>query len=241
MVVRFLPDIMDQQTQITGTIMTQRTIVDRGVVILPPEDVTERAITLSELLGARFSTSVVLNATNRLPHITKHQFSLPEDRLGDLEVAVAKVAKDTLRNPLVELVSIGSFGDGGIFWDARVGYSSLWNLHLCLIREILPLQEEYRLPHLLPLLTGEVPATMEERIAFLRYGNPLANPRRPEKPYRPHVTLSKLNNPADMNDAIAFLNEQNHRMDCAASSIHITELGPSGTCPGSLKEFKFRE
>ena len=57
-------------------------VANRNIVILPPEEVIEEAIRLSRNIGKKHQTNFVLNRKNRWPHITLHQFAIPEEISG---------------------------------------------------------------------------------------------------------------------------------------------------------------
>jgi 2'-5' RNA ligase len=195
------------------------------------------AVATSAKLAEQFGSSIRLDPVNSaIPHITLHQFAIPADNLASLEERVAKIARETYTLDVV-MTTCGQWGDGGIWWDTGHGETDLWRLHSKLVPRIVELQDSYLLPHLTGMLTGEIPCSPKEREAFLRYGSPFANPKLPDLPFRPHITVGKVHQQATAS-AIQAANEHvKNGVRFNVKSIHITELGPHGTCPASLKAF----
>ncbi len=215
--------------------MSTRNIVCRNVTILPSHEVTQKAIELSRKVFEQFDSQIVLNAHNYLPHLTLHQFALPEDQLDSLAQRVIAAIRSFHNHSIhIHLTGANKFGDGGIWWDATIT-ELLWDLHRQLVNFILPIQEHYLMPHLVGISTGKIDVSSSERAACLKYGNPWANSEKPAFPFRPHVTLSKVMISNDMLEALLLL--KNEQIGFEAFSVHITEIGPHGTCPGSLQCF----
>ncbi len=207
-------------------------IADRNIVILPPEKVMEAAIAKSVEISKQHKTNFVLNKKDQWPHLTLHQFAIPERNLGKMKAIVREAAK--ARKPFtVRLMGLSVFGGGGLFWDAEKT-EVLWQLHKELVTKIVPLQEEYIMKQHAPFITGEADVDILKRRSMHRYGHPLANTESMDPPFWPHITITSCKTKQEAEQLAAQFSMP--PMEFEAATLHIAGVGPSGTCPGSLEE-----
>lgn len=210
--------------------MTTRKIVNRNVVLLPPKSVMDEAIRRSALAAEVTLSKVTLDDKNCLPHLTLHQFAIPEENLMALDEEVGSIVGETSFIQ-VALSGYSLFGGGGIFWDADKDHR-LRSFHQQLVDVIDSLREGYIMDQHREFLTSATDIGKERRKSLGRWGNPLAM-----NTFWPHITLASCETEEEARKAISALPDG--PMEFEAASVHITEVGPNGTCPGSLMEFFF--
>ena len=209
-----------------------RTIVNRNIVLLPPQSVAVEAIRQSHAIADVCAVNFRLNDTDMWTHISLHQLALPEDKLHQLRQIVSDIVEKAARCQ-VTMGNYSLFGETGVFWDVEKTSSGLKSLHNELVRRIDPVREGYIMVQHRDFLTEAVDIGAERRVSLGRWGNPLAMDT-----FWPHITLTSCKSPADARAAIRVLDKT--PMSFEAISLHLAEVGPNGTCPGSLREFKFR-
>lgn len=203
------------------------TVIHRNVVILPPEEIMQQAVALSEDISKQHATNFTLNLDDRLPHLTLHQFAIPEKHEERLEELVHEIAgKHTPTS--VTLEDFGVFGGSGLFWNAKKT-EALWQLHRDLVSQIVPLQEEYIIDQHASFLTGEADVDATKRRSLHLYGNPLANPESMDPPFWPHVTITSCESREVASKLAEELPQESVTFE--VPEIHIAGVGPSGTCP----------
>lgn len=210
-------------------------IVDRNIVILPSKAVAEMAIVLSKKARQlQTATNFILDREERRPHITIHQFAMPQRNEEEMVKIVRTVAKRVQVIPIT-LEELDVFGGGGLFWNVAKE-RPFWLIHKSIVSEVTPLQEEYIMRQHAPFVTGEADVDVAKRRALHLYGNPLANPISPQPPFWPHITITscKTREAAEM---LANRLEVT-AVKFEAKAIYITEVGPNGTCPNILHEIK---
>jgi len=221
--------------QFGGQTMSDRKIVNRNVVLLPPLAVAEKALQLSQWVADRYEVVLLLNKADRLAHVTIHQFPIPEDRLEELDGSLSRFARSM---PAINVRQDGYsiFGETGIFWDLKeqAGLDYLRGLHTTLVGLVNQLREWHIMDQHLHFLGSDSAITIEQRSSLVLHANPLALDC-----FRPHTTVSACKT-ADI--ALEVVRElPREAIDWQATSMHLTEVGPSGTCPseGILKEYEF--
>lgn len=208
-------------------------IVDRNIVILPPKSVTSMAIALSQKARERLAeTTFVLDRETRRPHITIHQFAIPQRNEEEMEDIVRQIAKQVSVVP-IHMEELAVFGGGGLFWNVAKE-RPVWLLHKNIVNEVTPLQEEYIMRQHAPYVTGEADADQHKRRALHRWGNPLANPISMQPPFWPHITITSYKTKEETEKLASHLEVT--AMKFEAKALYITEVGPNGTCPKILKE-----
>lgn len=213
-------------------------IVDRNIVILPPRPVTDMAIALSqkarELLA---ETAFVLDRKTRRPHITIHQFAVPERNEEEM-VAIVRVIANKVSVVPIQMEGLAVFGGGGLFWNVAKE-RPVWLLHKNIVNEVTPLQEEYIMRQHAPFVTGEAEVDITKRRALHQWGNPLANPTSMQPPFWPHITITSCKAREAAETLANRLEVTVMKFD--AKAIYITEVGPNGTCPSILHEIKLEK
>lgn len=205
-------------------------VVNRNVVVLPLPSISAQAVSLSQEIAQKFPCSFTLNQGQYLPHLTLHQFAIPEKNLAHLAAALEAVA--TQQTSLtITLEGFSLFGNGGVFWDARKT-PALFKLHQALVEIVQPLREQHIMEQHRAFLSGTVDIGTERRQSLAQWGNPLAMAT-----FWPHITLTACHNLDDARAAQAQLAQRVVPVTFLFTAIHLTEVGPFGTCPGSLQEF----
>ena len=149
-----------------------------------------------------------------------------------METIVRKIAKG--QKPFAdEMTKLDVFGGGGLFWNVKKD-RAIWELHRDLVRQVHPLQDELIMKQHAPYVTGEADVDALKRRALHLYGNPLANPDSMTSPFWPHVTITSCKTKKQAEALAKTMDIE--PMEFEVQSIHITDVGPSGTCPGSLAE-----
>jgi hypothetical protein len=212
------------------TYMGTEELVARNVVILPSQSVTAMATRWSEELQ-RFGKTHFVLFSNAFPHASLYQAAYPPANLSFLVAVVRHIAHETA--PLVvRMNSFGVFGKTWIFWDA-VKSAALTRLHHRLVSGLNPLREGRLLPVQADLLK-DMSMPEENRESLQTYGNPLC-----ELCERPHITLTRFVDAAAVPGALDYLRTQSPPgATIAVDRIFLSDVGPHGTCPRVLEEFR---
>ncbi len=219
--------------------MEKENVVVRNLVILPSKEIADMAIRASRLLHKEFGSTIILGEEHAaLPHITIHQFALPERNLKKLEEQIQTTAKILTAGIEVHMDTCILYSDGGIWWKLG-NINSYWEAHRAFVSSINPVREHYCLPNWVDILTGEIPAPAYERRSLALWGSPWADPE-PDlsRPFHPHITLGKI--PDDFNQHAALkavINIVKRSPRFVSEKVYLTEVGPNGTCPGIINEF----
>lgn len=214
--------------------MSER-IVDRNIVILPPRPVTDVAIALSQKARELLAETVfVLDRETRRPHITIHQFAIPQRNEEEMVETVYAIASKVSVVPIT-MEELAVFGGGGLFWNVAKE-RPVWLLHKNVVNEVTPLQEEYIMRQHAPFVTGEAEVDITKRRALKHYGNPLANPISMQPPFWPHITITSGKTKGEAEKLASHLEVTAVKFD--AKALYITEVGPNGTCPSVLHEIR---
>lgn len=207
--------------------MSTDELIQRNVVVLPTGEVLSRALHWSQEL-ASLGTEFVLGDTYRA-HLSIYQAAYPGHNEEKLVAAIEEVAAKT-RPFKVEMGSYDVFWETFVFWDALLA-AELISLHHHLLDRLNPLREGKLLPiHQEILNDNSIPEGL--RSSIREFGNPLCGAQ-----HRPHITLTRLKDPAMVPRVYVPTPTLGVPLNFPVSSLHLTEVGPHGTCPRILGEF----
>ena len=210
-------------------------LIQRGIVLLPPQNVRDWACTLSNKIQP-WPMHFVLKPGGAIPHISLHQLALPAHNQPYLRDRLMRVARYTKPFHVQLRAPIGIFWDTLFFWDAEID-ASIREVHQRLIDSLNPLREGKLLPiHEQLLADPGAPDDLKESLRAT--GNPLAG-----KTFRPHITLSRAKNVNDVSMVLVFLKQLTPALSFSfpVRTLYLAEVGPHGTCPKLLEQFHFKE
>jgi hypothetical protein len=193
-----------------------------NVVIIPPEEIRQAAIEISQRIAAHGS-HMTLNAISAIPHITIHQFAFPSQNILAVDEAINRAAWG--RKPFqLTLAKVSEYPGNAIFWDVDMN-DMLMGLHSQLVKDVNNLRDGY-ITELHPAcLTGPVDIGADRRKNLAKWGNPLTLGT-----FLPHLTLSVLADSKLMSTAMSIAS-QLQGMTFQVDAIYMATLGPRGTCP----------
>lgn len=191
-------------------------LVAIDIAILPPPDVSARAITLSAALPAGESQGLLLGG-DRLPHITLTQQFVPSGSLDALLVEVDRVLIG--RAPLRLRVTGGGKGSGSV-WMAMERTPELVSLH----EELLRATEPFAVPD------GDAAAFCGEdaRDRDLRWVRGFRRKSSFDR-FTPHITLGHASEPPAVEAG-----------DFVATTIAVCHLGRFCTCRRIIRVWDVR-
>jgi 2'-5' RNA ligase len=198
---------------VTALLKPDTTAID--IAILPPPDVSARAIALSATLPAGESQGLLLGA-DRLPHITLTQQFIPTESLDTLLAAVDRVVGG--RAPLRLRVTGGGKGSDSV-WMSITRTPELVGLHEQLLRASEPFE-----------ITGGDAAAFFGGDARDRDVRWVAGFRRESSVDRftPHITLGHACEPPDV-EPVEFV----------ATTLAVCHLGRFCTCRRVIRAWVF--
>jgi 2'-5' RNA ligase len=196
------------------------------IAILPPPEVSERAIALSAALPVHESQGLLLGA-DRLPHITLTQQFVP---LTALELFIERVQELMAREPLPLRVTGGGKGSNSV-WMSIERAAPLVRLHEQLLQATQALE----------VTSGDASAFLEDACPFEA---PVAQRRARDRDVRwvrefrressfdrftPHITLGHASDPPFVEP-----------MDFTATTIAVCHLGRFCTCRRIIRAWDLR-
>lgn len=195
-----------------------------NIAILPDEIVRDEAIRLSEVLKNFLDVHFVLNPKNLMPHITISQARYPEKNLGNVIDVVRRQA--TSISPFdVQLLKFDLFFNQFIFWNAE-RTRDLVDFHQQIVDATNSLREGRVIEHV-ATMTDLSPEDESDRT---KYGALLIGPR-----YKPHVTLTRLKQPASLGDVVRILGSEKPAT-FNIQKVIVGYLGNHGTVNGVIEE-----
>lgn len=206
-------------------------VINRNIVILPSAEVEAEAISRSKLAAKIGNGAFTLTdgEGDRRPHITVHQFALPADQEDKL-VEIITAEASTLGQLHLHMKGYSLFAGTGIFWDVIKNDALFW-LHQTLVHKVDLIRSDLIMDQHASFTTGTPDIGSFRRQSLLKFGNPLAIGT-----FWPHTTLTSA---ANSSLATAVVEElPDSPMAFTATHLHITEVGPSGTCPKILHSFQ---
>lgn len=210
--------------------MTDRELVNRNVLVLPPAEIAGQAIAVSETITQEFPTEFTLNQTTCLPHLSLYQAPYPAEN-GDQVLAAVHELATALLPITVTMNLVGLFWETLIFWDAIIS-PEIRLMHELLLRTLNPLRDGELLPiHRQILEDRGVEQLLKKSIRL--YGNPLCS-----HAFRPHITLSRCKKASDATAARQLW--QGCAVSFTVTKLVVGEVGPHGTLPKILAEFPLK-
>lgn len=193
------------------------------IVIIPPPEIREQAITLSQAL-APLGTFFVLDDTTRYPHISLYHVPLQAAVLPDVIETLGRVARET---PSFILRQGTYYPDQGVWVGVRyVADKPILDLHATVIdatKGFRTIEDDARYKARWAELSPKQRKNIEEcgwADAYTRYS--------------PHLTFSKLRAPRA--DVLAHLPQR--EFSFRVGYIGLFELGENGTCVRLIAQFQ---
>lgn len=208
----------------------------RNIVILPPPHVIAEAESRSALIDELTSgqNEIRLDHTKqRWPHITLYQFGLPEKNIDWMTTCIHQVIRELstyAKKFKLRLRGYHIYGGTGIFWMIESPPPALQHLHKDIVHNLNATRSGVVLEQHRPLFASDSGITDRQREYLGRYGYPTALDE-----YLPHITIGAT---ADAVNVIKQLPDD--PIEFTVEELHITEIGPSGTCPESLERIPLR-
>ena len=204
-------------------------MITRNIILLPPPQVMQQAISWSKRIASDYKTNFILDAKKFYPHITLYQAALPDKNLPIVEEKLVTLVKQM--KPFSVHADDFSTLVGFVFLTF-VKSEALLSAHEQIVKICNPLREGENIPAEVQNLTDPtVPEFIKQSIRT--YGSALAM-----EAYVPHITLSRLQNLSDAEKARAKLEKAEISFD--VHSIHVANIGPDGTVNEMYREFPFR-
>ena len=204
-------------------------ILSCNVVIIPPEEIRQAAIEISQRIGAHGS-HMTLDASCAIPHITVHQFAFPAYNLLGVKEAIARAVWG--KKPFeLTMGKISEYPGNAVFWEVNI-VDMLMGIHNQLVKDVNDMRDGH-ITELHPAcLTGQVDIGAQRRKNLAKWGNPLTLDT-----FLPHITLSVLSDSRLMSTAMEIAAEL-QGMTFTVKAIYLATLGECGICP-SMPEQSF--
>lgn len=114
-------------------------IVNLGIVLLPPEEISQAAIQLSKDVAADFKTFFILGKESCLPHISLYHVAFPKRNLPQIKRELANLAEKSAALPL-NLSSVAWQQEGWIDIQATKS-KEFTHFHRTVLEALNPLRE----------------------------------------------------------------------------------------------------
>lgn len=204
--------------------MTGETI-NLNVILLPPKEISQKAIRLSKEITKEFKAFFVLN-NNCVPHISLYHAAYPARNLSKIKDAITSIVNNISAFP-VELTTVFWQKKGWLDFQATKS-ESLVNLHDLVVKNLNYLREG-RIMDSDKKNFDSYPA--EEQKSLKLYGY-----LHSKKLFRPHLTITKLkkDNADQAADKI-----KGENLSFTANTIALSKLGDYGTCINILEKWEF--
>jgi 2'-5' RNA ligase len=204
-------------------------MITRNIVILPPPEIAEQAMTWSREVASEYKTDFVLDGKQFYPHITIYQAAYPDRNLPYVEKQLTELVKYV--KPFRVKSTTFSTMVGFIFLNFTKS-EELISLHKQIVEICNPLREGEGIPAELKNLTDpNVPEFIKHSIRT--YGSALAM-----EAYMPHITISRLQNRQDADRALEVLGKTEVTFD--VHGISLGNIGIDGSVNEIFKETPFR-
>lgn len=199
-----------------------------NVIILPDAAASTLATHVSESIAKTVPTKFILGKSN-IPHITLYQAQYPDSHTDAIEDQLAHVSS---RDAFTVSLDTVSTYENFIFWDVA-HTDKLLELHTQILHALNPLREGSLLPSVASIASStKTPENVKSNIAW--YGSVFVGDL-----YRPHVTLSRLQNSADLPQALTAF--QPKQLSFEVSEIHLANIGEDGTVNQLYASFPFKQ
>jgi len=196
-----------------------------NIAILPDNRVTGLAISASQIVSVGYPTEFVLDQETFIPHTTVFQAHFPKQNIPIVLERVASIAEH--QAPFNLTLAERSISLDTFLWWNFLRSRVLQNLHDKVVKATNPLRQSLVLPHLVRV-TG---MTEEDRHDMTEFGSLKIGPR-----FSPHITITKLSDPKDANDAL--LRSGLYRKESfGVAKIIVGQLGSNGTVNGVIRAF----
>ena len=202
--------------------------VDRNVVILFDQNLTDELIRLSQSVNEVVRSKILLNHEDQYPHLSLYITKYPSRNINEIMRRIRKIAQ---RNKPFKLWlnARSCHSSGTIFIDAEMS-DELYSLHERLLTELNPLrgglynEDELNLPGM----------TEKHKQSLINYGMWAV-----KEDFVPHVSIGRLYELTDCEAALKALPKKiNLRTEI--KTIAFVETGPNGTCKKVIETFPFR-
>lgn len=201
------------------------------VVLLPPQDVTDTSIAVSQKLGAE-DTKFTLNSSNKLTHLSLFMANFTPVSLVAAEAALANIAKTT--QPL----SLAASGythdlDQGMFEITYQNTDEATTLQTAIVTALTPLRNGLRekdpvgrsLADYIPTTDGELRANFD-MFGYDEIGSF----------FRPHITFTRFARYDHETDVAALPPAE--AFSCTFTTLALCEMGDNGTCSRIVASWK---
>lgn len=206
-----------------------RNSVSLNIAILPPDEIADQVIEMSQKINSVVGSRFILKQGKLFPHITVYQAHYPIKNIEKIKLICQKIISETRPfNITLEqiIITLETF----LFWDCQKN-ENLQTLHQEAVDSANPLREGLILPHLVDI-TG---LTEEDRYDKETFGALLIGSR-----YRPHITITRLNNKEDSVKALKLLAYQ-EQMTFKSKELVLGHLGDHGTLTGIIERYPFKQ
>lgn len=203
-------------------------MLEINICLLPPQNVSQKIISQSQKISSKYSTEFTLDIHTYIPHISLYHFPLPEKNL----IQVEKKLKEIVKIPPISLTTTKlSNTESYICWDV-IKTPYLLSLHDQILKYINPLREGAQRIDLSKHKT-DLHFTSKQ----IKYINEYAYPLVLDE-FSPHFTLTRCKN---LDDAKSITNSPSpDQISFQTSSIAIGIIGPHGTLPKIIKEYRLK-
>lgn len=199
-----------------------------NIAILPSDEVTRQAITMSKKIAEEVSSRFILNSNTLIPHITVYQAQYPSKNVDNLKSIARNLS---LEQELFEITldAITVSHETFLFWNCEKSLI-LKNLQKKAVELANPLREG-----LIPISLADVGGLSKgDRYDVKHFGALLIGPR-----YKPHITITRLNKEGDAEKAIKILSGYK-KLSFKPKELILGYLGDHGTVTRIVGNFRFR-
>jgi hypothetical protein len=198
-----------------------------NIAILPSDEVTTQAITMSKKIADEVGSRFILNFDNLIPHITIYQAQYPNKNIDKLKKLVQDLSSRNSFEINLDVLTISH--ETFLFWECEKT-DILRELQARAIKIANPLREG-----LVPAQLFNVMGLSEgDKYDAKTFGALLIGPR-----YEPHITITTLKRKEDANKAIRILGSS-RKLSFKPKALILGYLGEHGTVTEIVESFRFK-
>lgn len=200
-------------------------LLQRNIVVLFDDTLTQRFITLSKDLNQKVPSAIVLNTTDKIPHMTVYTTNFPEQNEEKVIEKLQEITTHLHSFPLI--FSTPVIDMLGVWINADIT-PELQYVHNTLVDGVNDLRDGLYDEKELVAIGDNV----QRQESLVKYGMWAA-----KELYIPHVTLSRPIDSNRLEEALALLPAKTD-YQTIIKEIAYVERGPHGTCKKILQKFQ---
>ena len=200
--------------------------INLNVILLPPGEISQKAVKLSKKIAKEFNTFFVLN-DNCIPHISLYHAAYPVKSLPMIKQAITDIVNNLSVFP-VELTTVFWQKEGWLDFQATKS-ESLVNLHDLVVKNL----NHFREGRIMDSDKKDFDSYSAEEQENLKFYGYLHS----KKLFRPHLTITRLK---EDNVSRATEKIKGENLSFTANMIALCNLGNHGTCISILEKWDLK-